>query len=147
MVDHLIAARSWQQITAMARMPLLAAPLEALAVTLAIALAAARGPETSSTLARSVTGGWLGGIPGAATLLLFQLGYSGGQGSYLLGESLGLLEQNQNMIADEGMGLSPDRLGDVLGSHSRPNRSLNETHAESTVLSRGGGNTGGRTGP
>ena len=72
MVDHRIAQGRRQQMTAMARMPLLAAPRAALAIALAAA-----GPR--STLTRSFTGGWLGGIPGAGALLLLQLGDTGGR--------------------------------------------------------------------
>jgi hypothetical protein len=62
MVEALIAALRWQQITAMARMPLLAAPLTALA----IAFAATETTAARSALSGSFAGGWFGGIPGAA---------------------------------------------------------------------------------
>lgn len=53
MVEPLIAALRWQQITAMARMPLLAAPLTALA----IAFAATETTAARSALSGSVAGG------------------------------------------------------------------------------------------
>ena len=69
MVDHHIAKTSRQQITAMARMALLVAPLMAWA----IALAAARTAEAKFNLARSVTVELLVGIPGSAAPLLLNL--------------------------------------------------------------------------
>jgi hypothetical protein len=54
MVEPLIAALRWQQITAMARMPLLPAPLTALA----IAYAATETTVARSALSGSVGGGW-----------------------------------------------------------------------------------------
>ena len=92
MVDHLITALRWQQITAMARMAQLAAPLAAWAIALAAAGTAGTA-ETRSPLARSVTGGWLGGIPGAAALLLLQLGDTGGKGRDLVEQRLVLLSE------------------------------------------------------
>jgi hypothetical protein len=74
MVQSLIADCRRRQNTAIERIPLLAAPLAALAIVLDTAGAAGAKPM----LARPETGGWLGGIPGTVTFLPYKMGDSGG---------------------------------------------------------------------
>jgi hypothetical protein len=100
----------------MARMPLLTALLSALANALAAAGTA------GSALPGFFNGGWLGGIPGAAALLLFQVGDSGGQGSDLVGKNLVLLSDLlvlpnhlQQQVTDTVRCRFPASVGDATG--------------------------------
>lgn len=91
-MGHLITTPRWQQVAAMAGVPMLAA------ATTAEPIAPGLGAATTSTTARSllagsITGGRLGGITRAATSLLLQLGDKGGQCIQLNDE---LLNQRAN---------------------------------------------------
>jgi hypothetical protein len=80
MRDDLLALLRGEEIAAGARMPLLAASLTARALALAL-------PLTLRLETVAVTGWWLGRVPGAAALLLLQLGDTGGQ-CFLLGDQM-----------------------------------------------------------
>jgi len=134
MVMLLIAELGWQQITAMARMAKLAAPLAALAIALAAA---------GSALPGSITGGWLGGIHGAAALLLLQLGDTGrqvldlvDQRSVLFPELTVLLKQLHQQGSHAGWCRFPISVGNTSGRASHHRRSLPEISAHSWCLSR-----------
>lgn len=114
MVEPLIAALRWQQITAMARMPLLPAPLTALAIGLCrhrnhrcqIRVVRVRGWRVATASLREgcayAEALRLGGIPGAAVVLLLQLGDLGGKGSDPRSLLLVLLNQLQQQGAHAG---------------------------------------------